>query len=393
MESTGPENPTPTPPPAPEQPPPRRLMRSRTDRVVGGVCGGVARHFNLDPTLVRIGFVAGVVLWGATAVLYLAALLLMPEEPEGTAPAGPEVPPGAAAGAAAAAPPAGRNRVLTAIGVAVLVLVGGPILLGLGLAAGGLLVPFALLALAGLGTAWLVTGRRPPSGDAGGLLRMTLLGLGVLALLFVLSVGSFWAAAAGGDAIVAGAVVAAGVALAASAFARPARWLVLPALAVAIPAGFVAAAGVDLDGGIGEKRYRPAALAEVRDSYELGAGSLTVDLRDVDLPAGERRVHLDVGMGEAVVLVPEDVCVSTNAELGMGGVEVLGRDGGGVDVDWEDVNAAPAGTPRLVVDADVGFGAVEVRHDERDHRWQGPRRWRGDDGDDDEASGNEACAA
>jgi phage shock protein PspC (stress-responsive transcriptional regulator) len=348
------------------------------------VCGGIARHYNLDPTLVRVGAVAGVVLWGASAVLYLVALLVMPEEPEGGAPAGSQPGTGAPFGSSLT----GRNRTLSAIGVVVLVLVGGPVLLGLGFAAGGILLPFALLVLAGLGVAYLVTGRKPAGGDAGQIARLTLLGLGVLGLLFVLSAGSFWAAAAGGDAVVAGAVIAAGVALVVSAFARPARWLILPALALAIPAAFVAAAGIDLDGGIGEKSYRPTALADVRDSYEIGAGSLTLDLRDVDLPAGERRVHLDVGMGEAVVLVPEDVCVSTTAELGMGGVEVFDRDGGGVDVDWEDLHGAPAGTPRLLLDADVGLGALEVSHEESGHRHFGPSRFRGDD-----RLGNVACEA
>ncbi|HEV2812338.1 MAG TPA: PspC domain-containing protein [Solirubrobacteraceae bacterium] len=364
---------------------PNQLLRSRTDRVIGGVCGGVARRYGLDPTLVRVGFVTGVLLWGAGAVLYLAALFLMPEEPEGTAPGGPEVPPGAAA-ATPAPTLAGRNRVLAGIGVVVLVLVGGPVVLGLGLAAGGLLVPFLLLILTGLGVAWLVTGRRPPAGEPGQIARLTLLGLGVLALLGLLSVGSFWAAAAGGDAIVAGAVVVAGLALVTSAFAKPARWLVLPALALAIPAAFVAAAGIDLDGGVGEKRYKPSAAADIREHYEVGAGSLTIDLRDVALPAGERRVHVDVGMGEAVVLVPEDVCVSTTAELGIGGVEVFDRDAGGVDVDWEDIRSPPAGTPRLVVDADVGIGALQVGHSEvRTHRFG---RW------DDSARGtNEACVA
>lgn len=339
-----------TPPPSPP-----RLYRSRTDRIAGGVCGGVARRYGLDPTLVRVGFVAGAILWGASLVLYLAALILMPEEPEGT-------PPAAAESAAAPSPvdATGRNRALTILGVVVLVLVGGPIALGLTFAAAGLLLPFALLILLGLLVAWLVTGRKPAGGDPGQVTRLTLLGLGVLGLLFVLAVASFWGAAAGGDTIIAAVVIAAGVALVASAFARPARWVVLPALALAIPALFVAAAGIDLDGGIGEKRYRPLAAADVRDHYELGVGSLTVDLRDVDLPAGERRLELDVGMGEAVVLVPDDVCVSTTAELGMGGVEVFDRDGGGIDVDWEDLAAAPAGTPRLVVDADVGLGAVEV---------------------------------
>jgi hypothetical protein len=310
----------------------------------------------------------------------------MPEEPAGA--------PAAEAGAVPAgvgdAPPPPRNRALAAVGIAVLVLVGGPIVLGIGFAAGGLLLPFALLALLGLGVAWLVTGRRPQTGSGADLARLTLIGLGMLALLGVLSVASFWGAAAGGETVVAGAVIAAGLALVASAFVRPVRWLILPALAVAIPAAFVATAGIDLDGGVGEKHYRPSAAADVRERYEIGAGSLTLDLRDVDLPAGERRVHLDVGMGEAVVLVPEDVCVTTTADLGMGGVEVFGRDGGGVDVDWEDLNTAPAGTPQLVVDADVGLGAVEVRHDEvPDVRFGG---W---DGEDDAGGrrGNRACEA
>ena len=364
---------------APPQGPasPRRLTRSRSDRVIAGVCGGIARRYDLDPTLVRVGAVAGVILWGASAVLYLAALLLMPEEDAEGAPARPASP-----------PLVGRNRTLAAIGVVVLVLVGGPILLGLGFAAAGIALPFALLILAGLGVAWMVTGRKPAGADAGQVARLTLLGLGVLGLLFLLAVGSFWGAAAGGDEIVAGAVIVAGVALVASAFARPARWLILPALALAIPAALVAAAGIDLDGGVGEKRYRPANVADVRDHYEVGAGSLTVDLRDVDLPPGERELRVDVGMGEAVVLVPEDVCVSTHAEMGMGGIRVFDHDTGGIDVDWEDLRSPPAGTPRLFIDADVGLGALEVGLDESGTRhfdaWEDAGDGRGR---------NEACVA
>ena len=37
---------------------PRRLLRSREDRVIGGVCGGLGRYFNIDPVLFRIGFAA-----------------------------------------------------------------------------------------------------------------------------------------------------------------------------------------------------------------------------------------------------------------------------------------------------------------------------------------------
>jgi phage shock protein PspC (stress-responsive transcriptional regulator) len=367
------EDTTPPDPSAPEEgPPPRRLTRSRSDRIIGGVCGGIARHYGLDPTLARVGAVAGIILWGASAVLYLAALLLMPEE-------GTE---GAASERPGSPPLVGRNRTLAAIGVVVLVLVGGPILLGLGFAAAGIALPFALLILAGLGVAWLVTGRKPAGADPGQIARLTLLGLGVIGLLCVLACASFWGAAAGGDEIVAGAVILAGVALVASAFARPARWLILPALALAIPAAFVAAAGIDLDGGVGEKRYRPTNAADIRDHYEVGAGKLTVDLRDVDLSAGERRLRVDVGMGKAVVLVPEDVCVSTDAELGMGGVQVFDRDGGGIDVDFEDERTPPAGTARLVVEADIGLGAVEIGHEGGGRRWNDPTR-----------DGNFACDA
>ena len=42
------------------------------------------------------------------------------------------------------------------------------------------------------------------------------------------------------------------------------------------------------------------------------------------------------------MLVPEDVCVSTTAKLGMGGVEVFDHDSGGIDVDWEDLQTADA---------------------------------------------------
>ena len=61
---------------------PKRLTRTRDDRVVGGVCGGLGRYFNVDPLLFRIGAVALVFVGGAGLLLYLAALLLVPNEDE-----------------------------------------------------------------------------------------------------------------------------------------------------------------------------------------------------------------------------------------------------------------------------------------------------------------------
>jgi phage shock protein PspC (stress-responsive transcriptional regulator) len=59
---------------------PKQLRRSRTDRYLGGVCGGVAAYLNMDATLVRILTVVATIFTGVPVVLYLVALFLMPEE-------------------------------------------------------------------------------------------------------------------------------------------------------------------------------------------------------------------------------------------------------------------------------------------------------------------------
>jgi phage shock protein C len=56
------------------------LQRSRTDRMLSGVCGGLAETFGIDPALVRLGMVAlTVVSGGGAALLYVAAWVLIPE--------------------------------------------------------------------------------------------------------------------------------------------------------------------------------------------------------------------------------------------------------------------------------------------------------------------------
>ncbi|HZD70817.1 MAG TPA: PspC domain-containing protein [Actinomycetes bacterium] len=62
---------------------PRRLYRSRSDRLIAGVCGGIAEYFGWDPTLVRLVFVALLFLPipGPQALLYLVAWIVIPYEP------------------------------------------------------------------------------------------------------------------------------------------------------------------------------------------------------------------------------------------------------------------------------------------------------------------------
>jgi len=68
--------PPPTPPPAP-----RKLYRSRSDRMLGGVCGGLANYLGVDVTIVRLIAVATILLPGPSIIAYLLAWIIMPEEP------------------------------------------------------------------------------------------------------------------------------------------------------------------------------------------------------------------------------------------------------------------------------------------------------------------------
>lgn len=59
----------------------QRLYRSRTDKVFGGVCGGLADYFNIDVVIVRIIFVASALVWGLSFILYLVLWIAVPLEP------------------------------------------------------------------------------------------------------------------------------------------------------------------------------------------------------------------------------------------------------------------------------------------------------------------------
>jgi phage shock protein C len=59
----------------------RKLYRSKTDRKLAGVCGGVAQYFNLDATLVRVLFVLLAVLGLTGVILYVAMWIIVPNEP------------------------------------------------------------------------------------------------------------------------------------------------------------------------------------------------------------------------------------------------------------------------------------------------------------------------
>ncbi|MGI9155707.1 MAG: PspC domain-containing protein [Marmoricola sp.] len=75
-----PTNPKPQPN-HPQQTGPKRLTRSREDKMIAGLCGGVARYLNIDVTLVRVLTVVLLCVGFLTpGVLYLVAWALVPQE-------------------------------------------------------------------------------------------------------------------------------------------------------------------------------------------------------------------------------------------------------------------------------------------------------------------------
>ncbi len=72
---------------APPAKPPRKLTLSRTDKKIGGVCGGFAEYFEVDATLVRLIWVIMALFAGWGVIGYLVCWLVMPHVPEAQEPA------------------------------------------------------------------------------------------------------------------------------------------------------------------------------------------------------------------------------------------------------------------------------------------------------------------
>lgn len=339
------------PPTTPLAPPPaRRFLRSHDDRVLGGVAGGLGRSFGVDPIIFRIALAALAFAGGVGILAYGAALLLVPSD-DGTGQPAPRE--------------GTKQRVLTAGGGVLLVLAAIAVLSSGDAWGGGFLLCAAVVVAIGYGVVRLRGRRGPGTGSFSRLLALTAIGLAVLIGATMLFWGSAWATAAGGGVAIAVIVMLLGAIAIAGAVRgdRRARWLALPALLLAFPAGVVSAADVSLKGGAGERTYHPTGADRLPAGYRLGAGELTVDLRDLDWRNGRRvPLELRMGVGHTVVLVPESVCVGARTRIGAGYVDVLGREASGVEVDHDVARTSAAGVPRLALDVKMGLGAVEVLH-------------------------------
>jgi hypothetical protein len=101
---------------------------------------------------------------------------------------------------------------------------------------------------------------------------------------------------------------------------------------------------------------------------------MRVDLRDLELPPGRTELPLELGIGEIQVLVPDDMCVLTDADISLGAIDVGDGEQGGVDIEVVDRTVPAPGVAYLHLDADIGAGAMFVGDRFRD--WDGPARWR-----------------
>jgi phage shock protein PspC (stress-responsive transcriptional regulator) len=362
-----------------------RIRRSRTDRKIAGVAGGIARHFDVDPLLVRVGLVLLAIFGGGGVLVYAAGWLLIPEEgsDEGVIKVEHRT----------------RTVLLTIVGaIAALSLVGDSI--------GGWDFPWPLavilLVVAAIAAAsrpkphpgplpsngWIPPGTPGEVPDArtgfgstypgyqpgpkpqpvdtrrrGPILFWFTAGLAMVGLILVATFDL-----AGWDAPISAypavVLLVCGVMLLVGAFYGRGGGLIFVGLIAAL-ATLAATAVQDISAG--QIDTTPQKAADVKDRYELGVGEIIIDLRDLSPTEldelDERTVEADVRLGHIRVLVPDDgLDVTANSNIEGAGESVLfeNRTDGSDKTTYGDDDAAP----NLTLDLEVLFGQIEVLTEE-----------------------------
>lgn len=375
-----------------------RLRRSRTDRHIAGVAGGVARHLDVDPIIVRVVFVVTAFFGGAGLFAYGALWLLVPEEGRDHAPVNFD--------------DRARGIALVIVGVlATLALLGD----GWG---GASWFPWPLV-LIGL-LVWLLLNRRndrqerrmerygtsetgwvgatpPPPGQPADVYardwaqtqptrpvdappaypyvpsaqrprdprkRGPILFWFTLALI-ALALGTLGMVEVSGvdvtdSAYPALALGITGTMLLLGAFWGRAGGLTL--LGVLLAIGLTATTVVSrVDGRT--VSHLPATASAVEDRYWNPAGEMTVDLsrvEDVDALDG-RTITVEGGVGRIEVIVPDDVDVVASGDVdGPGSVEVFGDENGGIDIYGSGSRSAGTDRPSITIDANLGVGEIII---------------------------------
>jgi phage shock protein PspC (stress-responsive transcriptional regulator) len=375
-----------------------QLRRSVTDRKIAGVAGGLGRHLNIDPTILRVLFVVLCFFGGAGFLLYGAAWLLVPEDGR--------------TDAAVATNPSTRNALLIGAGVvAALLLVGD--------SWGGIGFPWPLL-LVGVGVllylAFRDQGSRTPAQPAqpsyapgygptgqpdpaydpdAGMLSgppappwmaapaatpahqpqprakrgPKLFGL-TLALVAV-ALGSLGLYDVSGGAVLdsaypALALAVVGVMLVVGAFVGRPGGLILLGLvaAVALMATSIAGTFGAMDFRDGDSlSVAPTSASSVRSDYHVDSGRVFVDLSGVSDPEqlDGRVIEVSANAGELVVILPDGVESEVQAAIdGPGQIDLPGRSSGGISTDITGTYGQ--GDATVIFDTHLSAGHIDVRN-------------------------------
>ena len=371
-----------------------QLRRSVTDRKVAGVAGGLGRHLNVDPTVLRVLFVVLCFFGGAGFVLYGVAWLLVPED-------------GRTEGALSMSDST-RNGVLIVTGVVAALLVVGD-------SWGGIGFPWPLVVI-GLGAlvylAFRDRGPRPApetpsfaatappetaSGEQPPALPWTpaptsyqpplppyqppprktgprLFGLTLALVAVALGVLGLVDVSGGGVADAAYpalALTVVGVMLVVGAFVGRAGGLVLLGIIAALALAVTSLVGSfgNLDVRDGQRiNVSPTTAATVRDSYRVTSGRVSVDLSGVENPQALAGRTLDIGgrTGEVVLVLPSGIESDVTASVdGPGQIDLPDRSSGGINTDlagvYGDENPASTGRGVLTIRTHLSVGHIDVR--------------------------------
>ena len=355
-----------------------RLRRTTGDRKVAGVAGGLARHLDVDPVILRVGFVVLAFFGGAGLILYAAGWALVPEEDRERAPVHLDE--------------RSRTIALIALGViAALALVGdswGAYWFPWPLAIIGLIAFVWLsrsrdraeqrVAPPGTPTTWETADTQsdpgqpsytPPSAYVAPRPRDPRKSGPILFWFTLLLV----AVAEGALGIIDGA----GAPVSDSAYAALAVGVIATMLlvgsvigraggliALGLLASLVLVAATAADRWDGERYvYSPSSSGEVADTYTMSTGELVLDLTDVtdrDELDG-RTIELIGEAGRIEVVVPRGMDVDADVRIdGPGGYEIFDREGGGFSS--RVVNSYDGGTdvPTLTLVADLQVGEISI---------------------------------